>query len=218
MQEKCDKAIEHYCKVLEIDPSNFKAHLNLGNMFVSKGKFDEAVNHYLKVVKINPEFVMGYYNLGKSLVVAGRPKEGFDNLREAIRLRHGFVPGMKELAWFLATHPDPEVRDANEALRLAEQASELTGNRNPTVLDTLAAAYAARGQFSLAASVEEKALTFAERTQDNEFTMEIGKRLELYKDKKSFIQNPRERIKELLPTVSKHKSESDNENIEKVSL
>ena len=218
IEEKTDQAIEHYRKVLEIDPSYYQAHLNLGNMLVSKGEFDKAINHYRKAVQINPKFVMGYYNLGKSLVVADHPKEGFDNLREAIRLGPGFVTGMKELAWFLATHPDPEVRDADEALRIAECASEMTKNRNPAALDTLAAAYAARGQFSLAASLAERALTFSSRTRDEEFAKQISERLELYKHRKPFIQNPREQIKQLLPAVSKDKSEPENENIEEASL
>ncbi len=48
--------------------------------------------------------------------------------------------------------------------------------------------------------------------------MQISKRLELYKNRKPFIQNPREQIKQLLPAVSKDKSEPENESIEEVAL
>ena len=47
----------------------------------------------------------------------------------------------------MATDPDPSVRNGSEAVRLAERAVQLTGAREPTLLDTLAAAYAEAGRF-----------------------------------------------------------------------
>lgn len=46
----------------------------------------------------------------------------------------------------LARHPDAALRNGGEAVTLAEQAARLTGNGDPAVLETLAAAYAENRQ------------------------------------------------------------------------
>ncbi len=53
-------------------------------------------------------------------------------------------------AWFLATDPDPALRDPERAVVFAEKATRLTGEKDPRVLDTLAAAHAAGGDFESA--------------------------------------------------------------------
>jgi hypothetical protein len=51
-----------------------------------------------------------------------------------------------ELAWVLATSPDPAIRNAGDAVAVAERAVTLTDHRDVTALDALGAAYArARG-------------------------------------------------------------------------
>jgi Flp pilus assembly protein TadD len=57
------------------------------------------------------------------------------------------------LAWIRATAADAELRDAGEAVRLAERAASLTGRRDLAVLDALGAAYAAAGRFDEAVAV-----------------------------------------------------------------
>ncbi len=214
--DKIDEAIQHYCKALENDPSHTEARLNLGSMLVLKGNLSEAVEHFRKAVWMNPNLAQSHYNLGKILTITDHPGEGLEHLREAVHLSPSFVPGLKDLAWFLATHPNPEVRDADEALGLAERASELTKSRNPEILDTLAAAYAARGQFSLASSVGERALAFASRLGDQELASQISERLELYKQQKPYTQDPAEQKNKLVPAVLQ--SEPGNENLEEWPL
>jgi tetratricopeptide (TPR) repeat protein len=42
-----DKAIEEYCKALEIAPDFPQAHNGLGNAYEQKGMYDEAVAHFM---------------------------------------------------------------------------------------------------------------------------------------------------------------------------
>jgi hypothetical protein len=80
------------------------------------------------------------------------------------------------LAWLLATSPDPEQRDAAAALRFAGQAAELTAYRNPNVLDTLAAAHAEAGRFADAVDWQRRAIRLAPPGARQEFV----ERLALY--------------------------------------
>ena len=41
---------------------------------------------------------------------------------------------LNEMAWLLATHPDPNVLDAREAVKLAERAAELTNNQDAVIV------------------------------------------------------------------------------------
>ena len=122
--------------------------------------------------------------------MSGQISEGLRCLRQAVRLNPDFLLAKKELAWLLATHPDPNVRDAEEALRLADSVAELTKGRNAKALDTLAAAYATRKQFDLAVSVAQKAFTLASDAHDVELVDQVRARLDLYKLKQLYLEDP----------------------------
>ena len=61
-------------------------------------------------------------------------------------------------AWLFATANDPQLRNGRAAVELATQAVKLTGEKNATMLDVLAAAYAEEGNFALAQKWEAKAI------------------------------------------------------------
>jgi hypothetical protein len=96
---------------------------------------------------------------------------------------------MNEMAWILATHPDPRVRNPGEAIRLAEAAAERTARRQAVILDTLAAAYAAAGQFDRAALTAQEAASLAASAGPAGLAAEIAKRLELYRQKRPFRES-----------------------------
>ncbi len=61
-------------------------------------------------------------------------------------------------AWLYATSPDTRVRNGAQALALANEAARLSGQKDPTILDVLAASYAENGDFTNAQRWEEKAI------------------------------------------------------------
>ncbi len=77
------------------------------------------------------------------------------------------------LARLLATASDEAVRDGALALRLALYVRDRSGGRDPRVLDTLAAAYAATGQFDLARTTMDEAAALARKRGDVEMAREI---------------------------------------------
>ena len=64
---------------------------------------------------------------------------------------------MIELAWLQATTANNEVRDAEEAVRLALRAVDVSGRQDGAALDVLAVAYAAAGRFDDACRAAEAA-------------------------------------------------------------
>ena len=69
--------------------------------------------------------------------------------------------------------------------RAAIATNELTGHRNAKILDTLAAAYAAAGQFDQAVATAKKAIELA-AGKDHKLGGQIKKRHKLYQKEKPF--------------------------------
>ena len=108
--------------------------------------------------------------------------------REAGRLAPDWPAPLNDLAWILATHPDAKVRQPEEAIRLAECAAVLSDRRDPTILDTLAAGYAAAGRFPKAIETAVIAMDRPGVLGMSELADQISRRLELYRQEKTFVE------------------------------
>jgi hypothetical protein len=95
---------------------------------------------------------------------------------------------MNNLAWLLATHPDPEIREPLVAIEFAERLRRDGERLRPDQLDTLAAAYASAGRFPQAGLTASAAAELARATGQLELAQEIESRLRLYREKRPFIE------------------------------
>ncbi len=102
-------------------------------------------------------------------------------LASALQRRPDFAPAMNELAWLRATAPDAALRDTAQALDLSARAVALTGGRDPSLLDTRAAAEAAAGRFADAVATAERALGMARSGSDTALARGVASRLALYR-------------------------------------
>ena len=93
------------------------------------------------------------------------------------------------MAWLRATCPDAAFRDGKEAVRLARQVCELSGNREGMYLDTLAAAHAEAGDFAAAVKAQELGAR-RQGLRAKKYGDDAQKRLQLYKDKKPYRSEP----------------------------
>jgi TPR repeat protein len=91
----------------------------------------------------------------------------------------GDLVALKRVTWLLSTSPDPKVRDGASAVGFGEKAAEATKNKDASILDTLAAAYAEATQFEKAVRTEKQAVLLAMRDQDKR---EYESRLKLYQN------------------------------------
>jgi len=114
--------------------------------------------------RLKPGYAVAHYKLAWALKRAGRLDEALRHFREAAPLDPDLTFSMTGLTWILATHPNPGERDVRKAVELAQRALELLPRPDARSLDTLAAAYAAAGQYDRAVTVAHAATDLAARS------------------------------------------------------
>jgi len=181
-----EEAQERYRRALALNPELARAHHNLGAELANRGRMEEAVDHFREAVRLDPESPSSRQHLGRALRFVGATAEAVAELREAIRLAPDQVEALGDLAWIRATAVEPEFRDGSEAVRLAERALGLTGDRRAVALDTLAAALAEVGRFGEAVRVAEEARAAASNSGADELRREIEERVLAYAEGKPF--------------------------------
>ena len=87
--------------------------------------------------------------------------EALAHWMQALAIAPSHVPALNRVARLRATAPDASLRDAVQAVELAERAERVTNGRDPFSLDTLAAAYAEAGRFDDALRSERRAMELA---------------------------------------------------------
>jgi len=173
-----EKAISHFKKSLEINPDFADTYYNLGVIFGSQGQFDKAIPYFEKALKINPNDAVSHCTFG--IVLAKR--EQFDkailHFKKALEINPNYAEVQNNLARILATCPDAALRDGKRAVELARSADRLSGGTQPSILDTLAAAYAEAGQYPQAVTTASRALDLAAGQES--VAAGIRRRLRLY--------------------------------------
>jgi tetratricopeptide (TPR) repeat protein len=141
---------------------------------------DEAIVHYQKALQINPDYAEAHNNLGNAFRQMGRMDEAIVHYQKALQIKPDNAEVQNNLARVLATCPQASLRNGNKAVELAQRANQLTGDGNPVVLGTLAAAYAEAGRFPEAVKTAQRALQLAETQSNTALADAIRSQLKLY--------------------------------------
>jgi tetratricopeptide (TPR) repeat protein len=136
--------------------------------------------HYEKALELLPENADAHVNLGSALLAKGRIVDAIGQYKEALHLAPENLAAKSNLAWLLATSPDPSLRNGPEAVLLAEQASRSSGGKRPLALRILAAAYAEAGRFSEARATAHEALQAADDQGNVALSDFLRKEIALY--------------------------------------
>ena len=173
-------AIALYQRALESEPDFAEAHNNLGIALFQRGQVDEAIAQFRQALQIEPGYAEASYNLAEALLKKGNVDEAISRYQRALQTKPDYPAALNNLAWVLATCPQASLRDGNKAVELAQRANQLTGDGNPVVLHTLAAAYAEAGRFPVAVETAQRALPLAETQSNTALADAIRSQLKLY--------------------------------------
>jgi len=78
-------------EALRIDPNDARAHANLGEAFLTQGRYAEAISHLNAALRLNPNLAEVHNNLGVILSRQGKGDEAVYQYTEAVRLKPNFA-------------------------------------------------------------------------------------------------------------------------------
>jgi tetratricopeptide (TPR) repeat protein len=177
---RTDEAIVHLRKVIAFKEGDADAHRELGLAFQQKGQLAEAIVEYERVAALRPSDADIQIDLGAALLASGKAAEAIDHFQKSLAMKPGNVLALNNLAFVLATGIPPSLRNGARAVELAEQARQLTRASDPTVLRTLAAAYASVGRVSDALPVAREALRLTEAMRNTAMAELLRREVAVY--------------------------------------
>jgi tetratricopeptide (TPR) repeat protein len=161
-------AMPYLTKASELAPGWPEPQRRLALAWLRQGRVKEAHAAYQQLVPLMPATAEGCRDLADMLAEGQQYAEALHFYCEALRLKPDFDAALNNLAMFRASCKQPEFRNGQEAVQLAEAACRLSGRRNPSFLGTLAAAYAEAGRFADAVKTMQEALALAKASGANE--------------------------------------------------
>ncbi len=177
---RVDEAIPHLQRAVDSSPQSAELQNDLGTALAQRGRIEDAIPHFELALQIEPKMVRARYYLGVALVTKGRATQGLAQWRDALRDDPDNLRVLNDAAWLLATSPDAGLRDGSEAVRLATHAAQLTSEQDPSILATLAAAYAEAGQFAKATVTNQQAVNLATQQGKADLAATLSDRMGLF--------------------------------------
>ena len=152
-----DAAIDQFQQALALDPENAAARANLAMARLDSADPEEVVRG-LQPLATDEGQPAVQLALASALDRLGRRAEAIRHYEIALRASPDLPEAANNLAWLLATAPEPALRNPAEALHWAEIASAASGRRDASILDTLSVCLAGVGRFDEAVATLDAAL------------------------------------------------------------
>jgi hypothetical protein len=176
---------------LEVAPRNIVAYCNLGTALTGMGRIEEGLAALNEALRLRPNLISARCAMADALSRQGKARESLAQLRVALRYQPDLPDVLNNVAWTLATNPDPGIRNGAEAVRLAEHACDLTHYERTIFIGTLAAAYAEAGRFDEAIRTAERACASATAARETGLAGKNRQLLELYRARKPYRETTR---------------------------
>ena len=136
-----------FARAVEAVPDNYAALNGLGQYYWQQGQLEKAREQFETIVKMESDphlHVEGgmepaHRYLGLLLAVLHKPREAVREFDKAIEIQPNLPDARRHKAWLLATYPDEmhpgeNVRNGDEAVRLAQEALDRSAWKPPEIL------------------------------------------------------------------------------------
>ena len=179
---------DHFMAVLRTNPSDPELQYKLGLAHASAGELQMARSAFETSWRLRPSSTAAW-QLANVAVQLNDIQQAIASYEDAIRMNPKLLYQANNLAWLLATTEQSGLRDGQRALEIAQEICSRE-EVDASSIDTLAAAYAAAGNYQAAWETAERASEVAIAEGNNELAARISARATLYKSGKPFRQSP----------------------------
>ncbi len=154
-------AIADYDDAVRLMPGDAGVLNSRGHAHFRLKHFKEAVADFNETLRLDPRSAAAMINRGDVYAEVGYFAEAVRDYQDAIRVRPQMGRAYQSAAWLMATCPQEQFRDPQQAIEAARRAIELDGPNDHRYLATLAAALASAGQFEEAEATQRQATLMA---------------------------------------------------------
>jgi len=162
-----DQALSDFSAAIQLDPKFAPPFGDRARVLEYKGEIERAeadLNEFVRLSE-NQDRVLALVLRASFYARQESVARASTDINAALAtVDHMKAEPLTKLAFFLATCPKVELRNGPVAVELAGKACEATRFSNPEMLDVLAAAYAASGDFDQAVQTEKRALALSDDT------------------------------------------------------
>jgi len=152
------RAIEDLDRVIRLDSKCGIAYTNRAAAFIGVGGWEAAIRDAATALEIEPTDVTAMYNRSVARFRKGDHLGAIADLENAIAVDPSQPQMQSALALLLAYCPDEAARDRQRGVALARQACNVSAWKDANCIATLAAAYAAVGDFDAAVGSQLQAV------------------------------------------------------------
>jgi tetratricopeptide (TPR) repeat protein len=142
---------------LKLNPGDTETEFNLAQALNQQQQWGDAAELLKPLAQAHPSDFNAQFQYGLALEHLGQTRDAMSHYAAALLKNPDFPDALQHLAWIAATDAQPELRNGRQAVEMAARACELTGQKRPGMLLTLAAAYAEAGRFGEALATVGKA-------------------------------------------------------------
>ncbi len=171
--ESLAAVVQQLRSIAEQHPDEMHAQINLIELLRSQRGLGQVEGSSLETSAVAPEAHAAHLQLATAFEMLGEFDDALKELDRAVASAPADARVHNSRAWFLATCADRKIRDGKRAVADARRAVDLSHGDDPSILDTLAAAFAEVGDFPEAVKYQAKAVSLEQRG-------EFKNRLSLY--------------------------------------
>ena len=155
--------------------------------YIEKGRYDLVRKNLTDELRANNAYRKAFTSIADKFLEKKQIRRAHEYYLVAIKLDPDSEYLLNTLGWLEAASAVEGIRNPKQAIKYARRACELSENKKPEFLDTLAVAYAARGEFKNSIETAQKAIKIANSEENTALAQRIQARLELYKAEKTYL-------------------------------
>ena len=145
-----DKALIDLNAAIALNAEYPEALNNRAVVYSQQGDYHAAIKDLTQALTVYENYIDAYGNRSFAYRKLGQFPEAIADLKTAMQKNPLDYKPVNDYAWILATTAEASVRNPDQAILEATRACEMTQYANWNALDTLAASYAAKGDFKTA--------------------------------------------------------------------